>query len=423
MYDSDSIKITGLGLCLPETLDGKSDLRRVQSTLRSGQTRLRFSDQHSPLHIWAAIDAPDTTGLRVSKKHLSKYSNATLLAAQAARLALSDAAIFPGFGNLNKIEMIVGSTMFGADALNRQKCAIVTEEYSGLDYMLQGTPGSLTSGLALLNGLDVSTITLTGSCVLGATLLTLAAQRLSDPGVEAIIIVGVDSAYSPLLAKALTYRLGTNRDTMAYIGKDPTQVRPLDKYARGSGWGDGAVAMVLQRANASKKPVLPPFRLCFRTGRSNGTSPIGSGPAKPFAEDVLMILHEAGLTMSEIPVWLDFCEGTPFIQNYFSQILTEIRELAGYDGIIRLSNCEASYGHIGAVTVLLKLISGLSMAQERVVYPAACCQQPDPAILATPILKAHALEVPRFIILSGGSGGDRAVLLVEIDRSERRWLS
>lgn len=410
------MKITGLGLCLPDSPDGRSGLSQLQKTLHTGLSHLRVSRQHNDaLPVWGSIGSPDTTGLLVRESHLHKYSKATLLGAQAVRRALVDARISPPDLH-GTAELLVGSTMFGLDALSRHYAASA-QGGSGIDYLLQGTPGSMTSGIALLNGLETPNMTLAGSCVLGATLLTLAGQRLADPSVDTVIVVGVDAAYSPLLVDALTYNVDSAGETMGYTGTHPEGMRPLDRQANGAVWGDGAVALVLQRAESAASPILPPFRLRSLMGRNNGASPIGSGPAEPVAEDVLRLVQDGGLELSDIPVWFDFCEGTKFIQQYFAQILHEVRSRSGYTGEIKLSNCEAAYGHICAAVVLLKLLSGLSMVQHGVLYPAIGCQDPDPSIAADPILEAESRAVPRFLILAGGSGGDRAILLVDTDTS------
>lgn len=409
------LTITGVGLCLPETPTGCTDLDQVQQTLRSGSSRLRPLDPPTGrVRVWAPITRPDGTGLHVAPRHLAKYSTASVLGAQSVRRALLDAGLDGSGEELGRTELVVGSTMFGADASYRQHAAQLRGDPTGVDYMLQGTPGSVSSAIALLNQLDIPVTTLTGSCVLGAAMVTLAAQRLAAGAVDRVVVVGVDAPRTPLVEESLTYPLDQGSLTMGYTGDDPAEVRPLDRRARGAGWGDGAVALVIEKAKTSRPGVLPSFTLLSRMGRANGYSPIGSGDPAHVANDVAGLLVEAGLSMADVPVWLDFCEGSEFVQAYFAGIVRRVRELTGYRDRILLSNCEAAYGHIGAAAALLKLLSGLSMASQSVLYPAVGCQQPDQKIDATPVLEAiDGVAVQRFLVLSCGSGGDRGLLLVD----------
>ena len=79
--------------------------------------------------------------------------------------------------------------------------------------------------------------------------------------------------------------------------------------------------------------------------------------------DALATLAMAGRGLGDLAFVNDYADGNRFVEDHLVEALTGIRQAAGYDGELRLTNQEAVFGHVagtGGLAVIGLLLSNFA---------------------------------------------------------------
>ena len=421
MAISDYVKVTGMGFALPDIKKHGicNTKKRFWEIVKKGECVLSKTPEYQKYDIGVAgkIHEWKKEEFNISKKHIAKYSNATLLGIMAVQKALEDANYKIEDVSNTRTLLVVTSSMLTLETLNKQYSKLLSDgkDNIGFDFFIQGTPGSIACGISKVLEINCPIISLTGSCIVAPHAIQLACEKLKLNIVDRVIVVGIDDSNEQLYFSSATYRMKTGK-TIAAITDDPFDIRPHDAETKGNACGQGAVAVILERENSPHicSDGTSVFRLHYSNSRKNGHSMFDCGKPDNFGESVKRLLNDARISFDEIGFINDFAEGADFIEEFFIEALNCIRKENDYDGIIYLTNQEAAFGHIGGITGLIKFVSNLMMMSEGIIAPSINCETVHKDLCAMPIIKKYIEANCKYsMMMNCGAGGDCSIMLIE----------
>lgn len=421
MAESQNVKMTGLGFVLPDTAEnGICDTKeRFWEIVRNGECVLSETPEYRAYDVGIAgkIHQWDIENLGILQKHLDKYSKPTLMSIMALKKAMEDAGYSRKDLSNDKTLLILSSAMLTLEAVGRQYETLRKEgsDKVRFDFFIQGTPGSIATGVSKVLELDCPVLTLTGSCVTTAQAIQIACEKLSTGIAEKVILIGVDDTLDPLYFSSVTHRM-KNGESIAAITDDPEDIRPHDVRAMGNAPGQGAIAVILEKEESGQpcSQGTCPIKLYYRNSRKNGHSLFDCGPPDNFADSMEKVLGEAGITLDGIGFINDFTEGTGFISEFFADVLNMVGEKFNSDRKIYLTNQEAAFGHIAGIAGLIKLVGNVMMMKQGIIAPCINCEQPDERIKGIPVVGCEKeMETDYSMIIGCGAGGDCSITVVK----------
>lgn len=421
--DEKQVRIVGIGMQLPSR-EGVCDTKeQFWEIVKKGKCEISNieEDNESKIKIAGKVHTIQSAIFGLAPKHEKKYSRASFLAAIAVRNALVDAKLDPRSLSNERTLLVVASAFFTLETLTKQHSTYLEEGNKGLgiDFLLQGTPGSIASAVSKLTSLDCPTLTVSGSCVVALNALEIANERIQSGKIDRAIVVGVDAPIDALYLSATSYR-NKSGSTLSSLSSDPNSVRPHDKRVMGNACGEGAVAVILEGVKNEEKSTtsnLGPYKLYFSTSRKSGNSLVDSGEPDNYGKSVKRVLDKAVISMGDVGFINDFCEGTQYIEDFFCDIVRYIRKETKYSEEMLLTNQEAAFGHVPAAAGLIKLLSNTMMMEKQLVTPCINCEQVYDQlnyIQMVPVQGKCINKQSKYsLVISGGSGGDCAVMLIE----------
>ena len=422
------VKVTGLGFQLPDTCEyGVCDSKeRFWEIIKNGESVISNTPEYEKydiklsgkIHEWKLDE------LNIAEKHIGKYSTATLMGSLALKYAMQDAGYSSDDLSNDRTLLIVSSTMLTLENLDKQLNRMYEHGIAavGFDFFIQGTPGSIGCGISKVLALDCPVLTFTGSCAITPTAIQVAYEKLQLDIADKVIVIGVDDANDPLYFSSVTHRM-KNGQTIASLEKDKSCIRPHDKRASGNACGQGAIAIILEKETSTHECAYntSPFVLYYSNSRKNGKSMFDCGEPTNFALSIKKVLEEANIKFDEVGFINDFSEGAGFIEDFFVDVIERTRRLLNYEGEILVTNQEASFGHIGGVAGLIKLLSNLMMMNKGIVAPCVNCEEVPIELNALPVTNMYINKPSNYsMMMSCGAGGDCSISLLKINLNFRR---
>lgn len=421
MQEKIFLKITGMGFYLPDKEEnGVCDTKeRFWQIVKNGECVLSRTPEYKQYGIGVAgkIHNWKYEELNIKEKHLKKYSTATIMGSLALKRAMEDAQYTNQDLSNDRTMLIVSSAMLTLENVGKQYKALYEDgpESVGFDFFIQGTPGSIACGISKVLELNCPITTLCGSCIITPHALQTAYEKLQLGIIDKAIVVGIDDQNEPLYFSSVTHHMKIGQ-TIASLSDNPLDIAPHDKKTRGNSCGQGAIAVILERESSTHKcsQNTDPFRLFYGNSRKNGHSMFDCGEPDNFATSIRRVLEEAEITIEQLGFINDFTEGADFIEDFFIDAVNRMRQLLQYNGALRLTNQEASFGHVGGITGLVKLVSNLMMMHYGIITPCVNCKEPNEALNASPVIGSSIESRTRYsLMMSCGAGGDCAITLIE----------
>lgn len=413
----EPLTLAGIGAVLPGPDGPCVDPPTLWEIIRTGTSCLTpFEYEGLPLRIAGQVSGWDPVpALGVSARVGGRMARITALAAGAVKNALDDAGLKPEDLDDGRTVLVVASLQFAFQEAGRYFTMYERggQEALGMEYWLTGTPGSVTSGICSVLGINAQTLTISGSCNCSLRALEVAATMLQAGTVDRAVVVGADATLDPICVSSTTFESKRRGFRISTVSADTGSVRPHDEEQDGNAPGEGALAVVLESARAERTDGTP-LRLWFRSSRSNGSNPMISGSPENFSRDAHALLTQAGTGMERLAFVNSFADGSRHVEDLFCEALTGLRKATGYDGRLLLTNQEAAFGHVFGFVGLLKFVSSVLMFRHGTVAPVVGCRTPYARLDATPVCDGGVpLEGRHALVTVAGGGGDATSLLIE----------
>ncbi|GGV26998.1 3-oxoacyl-[acyl-carrier-protein] synthase 2 [Kitasatospora herbaricolor] len=303
------------------------------------------------------------------------------------------AAADAGLGeDLSQIPVLVGTTM-------REQRSLELWWRDGVDVALE----DLHFGTALKAAFGASTTyTFANACSATLYALGLATDMIEAGTADTVVVAGTDAATES--------GFGTLDRVQNGI---PDALRPFDATHKGMLMGEGAAAVVVQRAGTGNGPVHARVRgVGMNCDAHHATAPDPDGITRA----VLDAHRRAGVRARDIDLVMLHGSGTPLNDAAEAGVLRRIFDGAGSGP--RMTAIKAMTGHTLGGSGLLSLVMAVLAMKEGTVPPVLGLTEPIPEAAGLGLVRGVPAAGPLAIaqIDAFGFGGINAVAIVEAAR-------
>ncbi|WP_093802093.1 beta-ketoacyl synthase N-terminal-like domain-containing protein [Streptomyces sp. Wb2n-11] len=306
---------------------------------------------------------------------------------------VSQAVADAGLGeDLSQIPVLVGTTM-------REQRSLELWWRDDADVALE----DLHFGTALKAAFGASTTyTFANACSATLYALGLATDMIEAGMADTVVVAGTDAATE------------SGFGTLDRVQSDiPDALRPFDARDKGMLMGEGAAAVVVQRASTESRPVHARVRgVSMNCDAHHATAPDPDGITRA----VLDAYRRAGVRARDIDLVMLHGSGTPLNDATESSVLRRIFDGAGPGP--RMTAIKAMTGHTLGGSGLLSLVMAVLAMKEGTVPPVLGLTDPIPE--ATGLGLVQGSPAPGDLAIAQidafGFGGINAVAIVEAAR-------
>ncbi|MGE5792622.1 MAG: beta-ketoacyl-[acyl-carrier-protein] synthase family protein [Bacteroidota bacterium] len=268
-------------------------------------------------------------------------------------------------------------------------------------WLLRSLPNNVLCHVGIRHGLKGPNACITNHSISGALAIVEAAQALATGECERAVAAGHDASIEPQM---MLYYHG-----VGLMSGDA--LRPFDAGRSGSAMGEGAAALVLERADAAAArgaPVLGEILGSGCASEGEGLLPIradGNGLARAIA----LAFEDAGLAAADVGMIVAHGNGTR------SGDASEARALQTMFGaaLPPVTAFKWAFGHLLAASAIIETVLAIAALRERTAPGIATLERLDPACAGLSV--SASAQAPRgdvALVLSRGFGGTNAALLV-----------
>ena len=401
--DDQSIVVTGLGVVSALGIG----IERFHEGLRAGRSGI------------TPIEVPWETGYEVNRAgivtdfglpefkvgHVGKSGRAARFARAACRMALEQAGALQT-DRCGRMAVIVGTTWGEPLEL----------EHDLQSHSADGTESGsrpnrhpfcrLAGDLGTELGLDGPEFVVSTTCAAGNHSISLASDLIRSGAADSALAVGVD-------ALAYLVLLGFSR----LLLQSPDLCQPFDLNRKGTILGEGAGALLLERADRARSReagILAEVAGC-------GLSCDAAGPFESNAEDVRSLHVAAAQALREAecdPTDIDYvsAHGSATILNDRKETIFLKSLLGDHAYRVPVSSIKSMIGHAQAAASSLEAVACVLSLQHDVLYPTINLDTPDPACDLDYIANTfRERRVDTILSNAFGLGGNNAIVIF------RRW--
>jgi 3-oxoacyl-[acyl-carrier-protein] synthase II len=401
---SHDVVVTGLGATTPLGGDVASTWDAMVAG-RSGVSKLtqEWAEQ-LPVRIAAQLAVePSEVIDRVKMRRLDRSQAVALIAAHEAwaEAKLADAGLDP-----ERLAVVFGSGIGGASTLLNQDD--ILEAYGPRKVSPHTVPMLMPNGPAAWVGLELGAKAgvhaPTSACATGAESIAWGLDIIRSGRADVVVAGGTEAVIHPLPISgfAAMRAMSTRND-------DPERAsRPWDKGRDGFVLGEGAGAVILERADhAAARGAHVYARLVGAGMTSDGydivqPDPKGAGGARAIA----IALRESGLSASDIVHVNAHATSTP--AGDMAEIIG-LRSVLG-DHMV-LTSTKSMTGHLLGAAGALESIATILAIHHSIVPPTINLDDPEDGLLDVAAHKARPMDVPAALNNSFGFGGHNAALI------------
>jgi 3-oxoacyl-[acyl-carrier-protein] synthase II len=419
-HNSEGVEITGLGAVTPIGGDVESFWRSLTEG-RQGFAPIRlFSTEGHRTHVGAEVRGPAAMDLRRVDEDL--LSRADVLALLAASEALTHARLLetskgcvtaPG-----RIGIVVGTAAGGILGLERffRKRAFEQPVASPRRLLSSFCLSAVATNLAREFVIQGPRMTIATVCSSSGLALAAGKELLEAEDLDYVLVVGTETLSEVTLAGFNSLR-----------SVAPERCRPFDLNRKGLVLGEGAGAMVLERATSVRARNVRSLA-CLRgygltTDLHHFTAPQPQGDA--IAKTIGQALTETDAAPTEVHYVNAHGTATPLNDEAETRGLK--KALGPWARKIAVSSIKSMIGHaLGAASVLEAVATVLSVSRG-VAPPTANLETPDPECdLDYVPNRSRRLDIPCALSNSFAFGGSNISLVFSRspaeDRSEKARL-
>lgn len=279
---------------------------------------------------------------------------ATDLALRAAREALQDAKLDGEQGAQILIGVAVGTGAGDSDIAEQRRC----QEANAAELADVDTPYGVAERVAAALNCEGPSFTLSNACSASLYACAYAAELLLSGSVDAVLLIGAE---------------GVGRVTQASFEKmmalDSEICRPFDIARHGTILGEGAAALVLERADsAAKRGARVYAKISAYASNCDAHHPTGPREDGARAEAVMRTaLANAKLDVSDIDVIVPHGTGTMINDNTESMVLRRVFGTALDQ--IPLCPIKSKLGHGAGAAGAFSMLAAILMMRDALLPP------------------------------------------------------
>jgi len=427
MSDACPIAITGVGAVCGAGLT----IDDIWNALVSGQTAVKeissWDVGHWPVRMAAEVTGVDNRTLVEDRKLHKMISRTDLfglyaagvaiqqsgllthretLAAEDARLFNDRSGVFAGSGGGNyrsNYDFFPALTAAGGDL---KKFGGEFSESVNPMWLLRNLPNNVLCHVGIRHGFKGTNACVTNQCAGGVLALAEAAAAIRAGEADRAVAVGHDTPFEP--------ETFFNFNVLGLLADRAP--RPFDRDRRGTVFGEGAAAVVLEKnadAKARGVAVLGEFLGSGCVTEGVGVLEVRSD-GDGLSRAINLALADAGIAADAVGLIVAHGNGTPASDASEARA---IKRVFG-PGVPPVSSFKWAYGHLIAASGAIDLVLALRALRQGVVPGIATLQTPDPEFLPFPV--SAGPQSPRSdiaLILCRGFGALNIALLVRAPRA------
>ncbi len=406
--NSHDVVVTGLGATTPLAGDvdglwegmvaGRSGVRRIDELVAGSEHADAL-----PTKIGAPMAVPPASVLpRVQARRMDRCQQAALVAAQQAWAQAGTPQVDP-----IRFAVVIGTGIGGVETLLEQDDVLEQKGPARISPLTVPMlmPNGPAAWVSLEYGARAGVYTPVSACASGAEALALGSRLIRSGEADVVIAGGAEAAITPLTIAGFA-----QARTLSKRNDEPERAsRPFDTDRDGFVLGEGAGAMVLERAEfaaargASVIGRLAGYAITSDAYHITGPDPSGAGQVR----SILGAVASAGLAPGDIGHVN--CHATSTVVGDVGEAVAIQRALG--DDVV-LSAPKSSIGHlVGAAGAVEGIVALLSVVNG-VVPPTLNLEKKEPDVLLD-VVAGAARRLPLTAVLSNSFGfGGQNVSLV-----------
>lgn len=268
-------------------------------------------------------------------------------------------------------------------------------------WLLKNLPNNVLCHVGIRHNFKGTNTTITNQCAGGIMAVAESAAAISAGEADRMTAIGHDSPFEPETVFHY-HQLGLLSDDT---------LRPFDRDRRGTVFGEGAAAVVLEKSDDAKSrgaKILGEFLGSGCVNEATGildVRPDGDGVNRA----IEIALADAKISRGEIGMIVAHGNGT---RASDASEATGIRRVFG-DKIPPVTGFKWACGHLIAASGITDLVLTLAALQKKIVPGIATLNSPDPEIAPLPI--SQAAQTPHgdcALVICRGFGGMNVALVV-----------
>jgi 3-oxoacyl-[acyl-carrier-protein] synthase II len=402
------VVITGMGAITPLG----NDVETFWSNLcagTSGVTKItRFDATAYATRIAAEVKDFDPT-LWMERKEAKRNDRFVQLAIGAARQAVEAARLDIPSLDADRIGVIVGSGIGGIETFETQHQILLERGPDRVSpFFIPMMISNMASGqVSIALGAKGPNFTTVSACTSSANAIGEALRILQHDDADVVIAGGTEATVTPMAIAGFC-----SMKAMSTRNDEPTRAsRPFDAERDGFVMGEGAVILVLERAEHAAKrgaPILCELAGYGATGDAyHITTPVPDGDGA--VRSMRAALQDAGMRPEDVQYVNAHGTSTPY--NDRTETVAVKRVMGEHAGNVMLASTKSMTGHLlGAAGALEAAVSTLVITRG-VVPPTINYEHPDPECdLDCVPNQARTVHVTGALSNSMGFGGHNGTL-------------
>jgi 3-oxoacyl-[acyl-carrier-protein] synthase II len=404
------VVITGLGTVAPNTI-GKDNFWAALIDGKSGiRTITRFDPTPFPTKIAGEIDL-DISQFIDSKK-ARRMDRTTHLAIAAAKLAFTDSRLDLAACNLERIGVILATTMAGKGfILNEYKNSYLAKGPMKINTFtaIATFPDAAASCISLEFGLQGPSLSLSTACSSSSDALSLARDLIQKNTVDSVIVGGSDAPlFAPIFSGFCVLRaLSKRNDT------PETASRPFDQLRDGFVLSEGAGVLLLEELEYAKKrgahiygEILGVSSTC---DAYHITSPDPQGQQAERA--MRLAIQDAKIEPKDVNYINAHGTSTPLNDRIETMVIKRIFGDRAKE--IPVSSTKSMIGHSIAAAGALEICAALLALEKGIIHPTINQEVSDPECDLNYVPNKAIKANPKIILKNSfGFGGKNAALII-----------
>ncbi len=371
----DDVVVTGLGAVTPVGLSAAETWQALVAG-RSGIGRItQFDASALPVQIAGEVKAFDPT-VYVDAKSASRLERFTQFALAASKQALADSGFTVEDANADRIGVVMNTGGGGTSLVEREK--IVLNERGPRRVsplfvpMMMSNIGSCQVSIEL--GLRGPAITSTAACASGVLAVVDAIRFIRDGDADVMIAGGSESALTALSIAAMA-----NMRALSRRNDEPARAsRPFDLDRDGFVFGEGAVALVLERREHAASRGARIYASALGGAMTadafhiTAPDPEGRGAARAMA----LALQHAGLAPEDVDYVCAHATSTPVGDTSEARAIR--RAFGAHADRLAVSSPKSMVGHLMGAAGTLSALAAVMAIRDGVIPPTINLDRQDP---------------------------------------------
>lgn len=400
--------ITGMGAVTPIGIGVENYWNNLVTGKCGVEKITRFDTEDLPVKI--AAEVKDFEAEKFMPKKLTREMDVYMQYGYAAAMEAIEQAGEPA-ASPERMGIVVGTALGGISPIAETQDGISKGEHKKVSprFVPKIIGNEAAAQVAIAKGYRGPSLTVSTACSSGGDAISTACMLLMSGQADAVLVMGTESALSPLFILGLTsaHALSTNNDN------PQSASRPFDKDRDGFVIGEGGGALVIEtEENAKKRGATILAELAGFSNCTDGyhvTSPHPEGIGALFCME--KAIEHAGLSASDV----DYINTHGTSTGVGDPIETQaIAELFGeHAKEMAVTSTKGATGHMMGAGGITEAITCIQCIRTGVVPPTLNLEEPDEKCAPLNYVPGKAIEKKVKVAMSNsfGFGGQNSSVI------------